>query len=148
MWPFFSATGLNLSRAHKWAELLRNPYVLEVPVKETKTELATSPLASRGPTSGLKCYVTPIFSGVLGKGDKIRLGYLTPTFSGAPMGRNCCLTGCSRGSPRKGTKSKLASSHLPSRGPTNRRNGNVTLVISGVPSKWDQTGIGYLTPIF
>ena len=35
-----------------------------------------------GPKRGRKCYVTPAFSGVPNKGDKIRSGYLTPAFSG------------------------------------------------------------------
>ena len=49
----------------------------------TKSELATSSLPSRGPTSGQKCYVTPTFSGVPKRGDKIRIGSLTLAFSGA-----------------------------------------------------------------
>ena len=36
--------------------------------------MATSPLSSRGPTSGRNCYVTPAFSGVPNKGDKIKSG--------------------------------------------------------------------------
>ena len=44
--------------------------------------MATSPLPSREPKRGRKCYVTPAFSGVPNKGDKIRSGYLTPAFSG------------------------------------------------------------------
>ena len=36
--------------------------------------MATSPLPSRGPTNGRKCYVTPAFSGVPSKGDKIKSG--------------------------------------------------------------------------
>ena len=39
--------------------------------KGTKSKVATSPLPSRGPASGRKCYVTPAFSGVPSKGDKI-----------------------------------------------------------------------------
>ena len=41
--------------------------------------MATSPLPSGGPTSGRKCYITPAFSGVPIKGDKIRNDYLAPT---------------------------------------------------------------------
>ena len=36
----------------------------------------------QGPKRGWKCYVTPTFSGVPNKGDKIRSGYLIPAFSG------------------------------------------------------------------
>ena len=47
--------------------------------------MATSPLHSRGPTSGRKCYITPAFSGIpkYRGGDRIRSGYLAPAFSGA-----------------------------------------------------------------
>ena len=43
--------------------------------------MVASPLPSRGPTRGLSCYVTPAFSGVPNKEDKIRSGFLTPAFS-------------------------------------------------------------------
>ena len=36
--------------------------------------MATSPLPSRGAKRGQKCYVTPAFSGVPSKGDKIKSG--------------------------------------------------------------------------
>ena len=58
--------------------------------------MAASPLPSRGPKKGRKCYVTPAFSGIPNakrgeqnqkwsstKGNKIRSGYLTPAFPGA-----------------------------------------------------------------
>ena len=38
-------------------------------------------LPSRGPNRGRNCYVTPAFSGVPYKGDKIRSGGCTTTFS-------------------------------------------------------------------
>ena len=80
----------------------------------TKSEVATSPLSSRGPqvggiamsprrswgprkrgqnekwphhpcllgaTSGRNCDLTLAFSGISGTGNKIRSGYITPTFS-------------------------------------------------------------------
>ena len=50
--------------------------------KGTKSKVANSPLPSRGPTSGRKCYATPAFLGVPKQGDKIRSGCLTPAFSG------------------------------------------------------------------
>ena len=52
-------------------------------IKRKKSEVTTSPLPSRGPTSGRKSYITPAFLGVPKKGDKIKSGYITPTFSGA-----------------------------------------------------------------
>ena len=52
------------------------------------------PLPSRGPKRGQNCYVTPAFSGVPTRGDKIRIGYLTHAFSEAhipkPRGVKCC----------------------------------------------------------
>ena len=64
-------------------------------LKKTQSELATSPLPSRWPTSGRICCVTPAFSGVPSKGDKIKSGYLT--FSGghkwAELLHNPCILG-------------------------------------------------------
>ena len=72
------------SGAQKWAEVPCNPCVLGGSLKEgTKSESAASPLPSRGPKKGGKCYVNPAFSRVPKKGDKITSGYLTPRFSGA-----------------------------------------------------------------
>ena len=46
---------------------------------------------------GTKCYVTPAFSGVPIKGDKIKGGYSTPAFLGAhewaEVLRNPCVLG-------------------------------------------------------
>ena len=52
----------------------------------TKSKLAASRLRSGGPKIGRKCYLTPLVPGspVPNKGDKIRGGYLTPTFSEFP----------------------------------------------------------------
>ena len=52
--------------------------------KGTTSELATSPLPSWGAKTGWICYTTPAFSGVPNKGDKIRIGCLTPTFLEQP----------------------------------------------------------------
>ena len=46
--------------------------------KGTKSQVTTSPLPSRGPTSGWNCYITPVFLGAPNKGDKIINGYITP----------------------------------------------------------------------
>ena len=64
--------------------------------------MATSPLPSRGATIGQNCYTMPafsgvpdMFSGVLGKGNKIRSCYTTPAFSEtqklAELLRNPCV---------------------------------------------------------
>ena len=67
------------------------------PHKETKSKVASSPLPSRGPTSGWKCYITPAFSGVPKQGDKIKSGYLTHAFLGAhkwaELLQNPCILG-------------------------------------------------------
>ena len=47
--------------------MLRHPYILGDPqgqARGAKSEVATSPLPSRGPKRGQKCYVTPTFSGI------------------------------------------------------------------------------------
>ena len=59
------------------------------------------PLHSRGPTSGRKCCVTPAFSGVFKTGDKIRSGYLTPTFLGAHKWAEVLRNPCVLGGPQK-----------------------------------------------
>ena len=51
----------------KRAEMLHHPCILGGPQRQargTKSDVATSPLPSRGPKRGLKCYITPAFSGV------------------------------------------------------------------------------------
>ena len=67
------------------------------PTSGTKSEVATSPMPSRGPKRGRKCFVTRAFSGVTNKGDKIRSGCLNPAFSGAQKRaevlRNPCILG-------------------------------------------------------
>ena len=50
------------SGAQKRAEMLRHPCILRDPQQRgTKSQVATSPLPSRGPKRGRKCYVTPAF---------------------------------------------------------------------------------------
>ena len=55
--------------------------------------MPTSPLPSLGPKTGGNGYVTPTFSGVSKKGDKIRSGYLTLAFLGADMRAEMLLWG-------------------------------------------------------
>ena len=70
-----------------------------------------------------------------------------PTFSvahkWAELLRNPCIL---RGSEAKGTKSELATSAVPSQGPTNGLNYYVTPAFSGVHSNGDKIRIGYLNP--
>ena len=61
------------SGARKWAEMLHHPCILGDP--QTKGDTIRIGCLSRafwGPTSGRKCYVTPAFSGIPNKGDKIK----------------------------------------------------------------------------
>ena len=91
--------------AQKSVELLRNPCILGHPRQRgTKSEVAASPLPSRGPKRGQNCSVTPAFSGVPNKGDKIRSGYLTPAFSGAQKRANRYITPAFSGFPNKGVE--------------------------------------------
>ena len=91
------------SRGPESARYTLTPTFLEIPKKEwRKSELASPPKPSWGPEMGWNGYVTPMFSGVLTTGDKIRIGYLILAFS---EGQKCAkllrnagvLTG-----PRKG----------------------------------------------
>ena len=56
----------------------------EAPDKGIKSEVAASPLPSRGSTSGRKCYVTPPFSRVPKQGNKCKSGCL-PCLLGGPQ---------------------------------------------------------------
>ena len=78
--------------AHEWAEVLHHPCVLRGP--------QTSGQNQSWPTSGRKCYITPAFSGVPQQGDKVK--------GGPQVGRSATSPLRSRGSPNKGTKSKVA----------------------------------------
>ena len=72
--------------AHKWAEMLHHPCILGGPQQRGQNQ--------SGPTSGRKCYITPAFSGVPNKGDKIK--------GGPQVGGNATSPLHSRGSPKKG----------------------------------------------
>ena len=97
------------SGAQKWAEVLRHPGVLEGPKQwGTKSELAASAMPSRGPKSGWKCYVTPVFSGVPNKGEQNQNGLPQPCLLGGPkMGGSATSPLHSRGSPTKGSKMRI-----------------------------------------
>ena len=70
------------------------------PEKGTKSNVATSPLPSRGPKIGQNCCVAPTFFGVPKRGDKIRSGYITPTFSGGGGLPLFCATEIFQNTPR------------------------------------------------
>ena len=86
--------------------MIRHPCILGDPqTKGTKSELAASPLPSRWPERGQKCYITPAFSNPQGKGDEIRSGCLTSAFSGALQRAEMLCHPCILGDPQsKGEK--------------------------------------------
>ena len=53
---------------------------------------------------GRNCCATSEFSGVPRKGDKFRIGYITPAFSGRTSYQNGYMTPTFSGIPRKGDK--------------------------------------------
>ena len=133
----------------------------------TKLEVGTSPLPSRGPTSGRKCYVTPTYSGILKtKGDKIRSGYLTPAFlqadKWAEMLRHAYILGdpqnkggqnqkwvphpCSLKGPQVGGN---ATSSLDTRGSPKHRGTKSEVGTSPLPSRGPTNGRKcYVTPTY
>ena len=69
--------------AQKSAEMLHHPCILGDPQhRGKKSEVAASPLPSRGPKRGRKCYITRAFSGVPKQGDKVKGG---PQVGGSAM---------------------------------------------------------------
>ena len=65
--------------------------------------MATSPMPSRGPKRGRKCYVTLAFSGIADakRKEKIRSGYLNPPFSGAQRRAEMLRNPCTLGDPQR-----------------------------------------------
>ena len=136
--------------AHKRAELLHNPYSLGGPQQGGQNQkVPTSLLPSRGPTRERTYYITPAFSGVPNKGDKIKSGYLTIALSGAHKRAELLHNPCILGGPQQGGQNqKVATSPLPSRGPTRERNCYITPAFSGVRNKRDKIKSGNLTRAF
>ena len=69
------------------------------PTRGTKSDVVASPPPSPGPTNARNCCVTHAISNVPKQGNKIKSGYLTPTFSGAERGRYCYVTPAFSGVP-------------------------------------------------
>ena len=80
--------------AAKWAEVLRHPAFSGIPKQRgTKSELATSPLPSRGPNRARKCYITPAFSGIPKQREtKLELAASPLPSRGPKRGRRRCVT--------------------------------------------------------
>ena len=73
------------------------------PSEARKSVVATSPLASRGPTRGRKCHLRPALVGVRNtkRGEKIRSGYLNRAFSGAKKRAEVVRNPCMLGGPQR-----------------------------------------------
>ena len=120
---------MRIGGAHKWAEMLCHPYILGDPQRHGEQKQnwwspqvggnATTPLHSRGspktwgtnsellgPTSGRKCYITPVFSGIpKDMGDRIRIG---EAHKWAQMLHHPCILG----DPKDmGNKSRIGGAH-------------------------------------
>ena len=165
------------SGVQKRAEMLRHPCILGDPQRqprreqkissgpkqrETKLEVAASPLPSRGAKKGQKCYVTPAFSGIPNanqweqkissgpkqRGTKLEVAtlplpsrgpkrgwkcYVTPAFSGIPNTKHGEQKIRSGPKPRK-TRSEVATSPLPSQGTKNGQKCYVTHAFPGIPN--------------
>ena len=126
--------GTKSNVAGQWAELLYHPCVFGGPQTRGQSQ--------RCPTNGQNCYITPAFLGVPKQGDKVKGGPQVGTIATSPLR--------SRGSPNKGTKSKVAHKwtevlHHPcvlggpktrgqsQRCPTSGQNCYITPAFSGVP---------------
>ena len=109
------------------------------PSKENFFELAASTTPSRGPKRGRKCYVTAAFWGVPNKGEQIQNWLPQPCLLGAQKWAEVLLHPCILGGPQqRGTKSELAASTMPPRGPKSGWKCYVTFAFSGVPNKGNQ----------
>ena len=87
----------------RWALHSRGPQE-----RATKIRLAPSAMASRGPKSGLKCYVTPAFLGVPNKGEQNQNWVPQPCLLERPkVGGTAMSPLHSRGSPIKGNKIRI-----------------------------------------
>ena len=120
-----------------------------------QSEVATSPLPSRGPRTWRNSCFTLAFSGVPnGKHQEIiRSGYLTPAFSRArkmaALLRNPCILGAPKRQARVDNEKWLPEPCF-LEGPTTWRKGYVTTAFSGDPNAKRRETIrsGYLTPAF
>ena len=111
------------------------------PDQGTNSEVPTSPLPSRGPKRGRKCYVTPAFSGGPNpkRGEHNQKWPPHPCLLGGPKeGRNATSPlGAWRWRsqrPAQGAKSEVATSPLPSRRPKRARKCYVTPAFSEFPN--------------
>ena len=150
---------LALLGAQKRAEMLRHPCILGVPQRQArgaKSERAASPLPSRGPKGGRKCYATLAFSGVPNakRGEQNQKGLPHPCLLGGPkQSGNATSPLHSLGSPnaKRGEQNQKRLPHpCPLRGP--KEGGNATPPLhsrrSPTPSAGNKIRKGCLTLAF
>ena len=140
---------------HKRAEMLCLPCILgDLQQRGTKSEVANSPLPSRGHKRGRKCYVTRVFSGVPNaksgeqkqkwsptKESKIRRTCLTPK-----RGRKRYVFPAFSGIPNKGEQNQKWLPHpCLLGGPKDGGNATSTLHSRGSPTKGNKIRSGFLT---
>ena len=109
------------------------------PTKGRKSE--ESPLPSRGPGNGHICYVTPMFSWVLERGDRIRSGNTTTGFLGAKKWVDWLHNPTFSEGPKNNGKIRNGRISLAFWGAKNGRNSYVTPAIPGVPRKGDESQV-------
>ena len=123
--------------------------------------MAASPLPSQGSKRGQKCYTTPEFSRIPNpkrrEKKEIRIGCLTPAFSGAQkraetLHHPCLLRGPQHQVRGEKGSSELAASPLSSERPKRGWKCYITPAFSGVPNakrgEKKEIRIGCLTPAF
>ena len=117
---------LAFSGAHKWAEMLDHPCILQdYQQRGTKSEVGTPSLPSRGPKRGQKCYITPPFSAIpKHKGGQNQKWLPHPYLTGSrQVSGNATAPLHSRGSPNKGGQNQKWLPHpCLLRGPKEGRN--------------------------
>ena len=131
--------------------MLRQGFGLGEPQQSrTKSEVAASPLPSRGSKRGRKCYVTRAFSGIANQGEINQKWLPKPCLLGSPKeGGSAVSLLRSRGSPTKG--SKIRSGCLTAAFPGAQKSGRIryaTPAFLRVPNKREKIRIGYLTTAF
>ena len=141
---------LAFSGAQDWAELLCNSCVIGGPQNRGQNHTwLRHPCLLKGPRLGGIAPCARVFSGVPQKGDNMRSGYINPAFSEfqdwAELLRNHCVL---RHPQKRGTKSQVATSLLPSREPKSGRSSDKLVHSRGSLEKGVKITSGYINPAF
>ena len=107
--------------------------------EETTAEVGASPLPSQGPNEGEKCYISAVFSGIANKGEQSQKWLPHPCLLGAIKRAEMLCHPCVLGDPQqRGTKSEVAASPVPSRGPKRARKCYITPAFWKIPKRGEQ----------